>query len=59
MKRDHRVGLAARHRQNGRATQSLQCLEINNFLPGSSKSLSVELTITCQLHGTEPFLKGI
>jgi len=53
MKRDQRVGLAARQTQKGRATEPVHCLEINSFLPGSSKSLCVGITITYQLHGVE------
>ena len=53
MKRDQRVGLAARQMQKGRAAEPVHCLEINSFLPGSSKSLCVGITITYQLHGVE------
>lgn len=60
MKRDQRVGLAARQRQKGRSAEPVHCLEINSFLPGSSTSLCVEITLTYQLHGAESlFFVGI
>jgi len=48
MKRDQSVGLAARQRQKGRAAEPVHCLEINSFLPGSSTSFCVEITISTE-----------
>lgn len=47
-------------RRDGLQNRYIHCLEINSFLPGSSTSFCVEITITYQIHGVESlFFLGI